>query len=282
MTLQRFPISDEIHALFFDEGSGTAFTNRGSDGVAWNAVGSGWARVTTGPFSVGEAYVGARGNAARIQGSIAGEPTTAISVLARLKLTGTWPQDGYTHQLMKQAASSQVGWPGPTVGIETNPAGVPQFAVWRTSGAAPTNVAAAATIADGHIYTLLGTYDGASGVQTLHIRDETTGAARAPVTLGGAGGAIDWKSHGPWLMGSWVDFYENCPMELYEVRVMPTVRDADWLAAYVAYSGPFPPPVGGISPPADESSAPGRSLLAASEVADRGVARLLEQYRRRT
>ena len=247
MSPPRFPITDEVHALFFDEGSGTAFTNRGSEGSTWNVEGSDWSRVTTGPFSLGEAYTGARSNNARIRGPVSGEPGGSLAILVRLKLTGSWPQGGYTHQVVKQPASGVTGYPGPCAGMETKPDGTPQFGTWRTGGASPDSVAAAATIADGHRYTLLGTYDSASGLYTLHIWDETLGAARTPATATSAGGAVDWKSHGPWLMGSWSDIYENCPMELYELRVFPSTRDAAWLAAYVAYAGPPAPPSGGFA-----------------------------------
>lgn len=238
----RYPLSDEVHALYFDEGTGTSFVNRGSNGTAWAVEGSDWGRVTTGPFSLGEAYTGTRSNNARIRGPVTGEPSGSVAVLLRLKLTGSWPQAGYTHPVVKQAAASQVGQPGPVVGIETDPNGVPQFVTWRAGAGGPTGVAAGATIADGHTYVLLGTYDSATGAYALHIWDETLGAARTPVTGSSAGGAVDWKSHGPWLMGSWADFNENCPMELYELRVFPSTRDAAWLAAYVAHADP-PPPV---------------------------------------
>lgn len=242
----RYPITDEVHALFFNEVSGTAFLNGGSEGSTWNVEGTDWSRVTSGPFSLGEAYTGARANNARIRGPVTGEPSGSIAVLMRLKMTGSWPQGGYTHQVVKQAAANQSGYPGPVAGIETDPNGVPQFVTWRSGAGSPSGVAAAATIADGHVYTLLATYDSATGGYVLHIWDETLGAARTPATSTSAGGAVDWKTHGPWLIGSWADLYENSPLELYELRVFPSLRDAAWLASYVAYAGPPAPPTGGF------------------------------------
>lgn len=230
----RKRLSNEIHALFFDEvsdASGRIVKNWGSDGAEWT-VPSGdvsyYPRNLNGDFGRALKYDGPYANSTRLTGPTTGEPTNYITCLARFKINAnvSLPFGAYSHLLFKQQQSS---WNGVSVGIETSPTLQPQFVV-RVGG---TNYAAGdpTPLVAGVDYTIMGTYDGAN--IRMYIYDNNTNTQRSVLVSAALSGPIDWAGHGPWIMGTGVGINESLPMEMYEARVFPDAKDQAWFDDYV-------------------------------------------------
>jgi hypothetical protein len=231
MGIARYPVSDELFALFMDDANGsTSLTDHGSVNTAWTVNGSGWDLGHRDIFGYGLQQINSNTNSYLLGPTVAAEPSASpgFSLIWRGNLR-SFNNNGYIHLVCKENTTGSWVNPWTPFGLEVNPS-THKIQVdfistngqesWVTTEDMPTGTDA----------TLMATYDGTKVRLYVACNDRITQYTFTP-TAPFAG----WGNHGRWFAGSPPPNAEPFQGWISELRFFPSVKDMTWLQTYLKY-----------------------------------------------